>query len=72
MPGGKNKNYCSSILLEIEILNELHLDEKDEHINIFISELDCRSLGTSQVVDVGKQIQVVDCTIYHYCITFIE
>lgn len=39
-----------------------------------MSELDCRSLGTSQVhvVDVGKQIQVVDCTIYHYCITFIE
>lgn len=37
-----------------------------------MSELDCRSLGTSQVVDVGKQIQVVDCTKYHYCIAFIE
>lgn len=67
-----NQNLLLKYSFEIEILNELHLDEKDEHINIFISELDCRSLGTSQVVDVGKQIQVVDCTIYHYCITFIE
>lgn len=45
MFGGKNKNYCLSIFFEIEILNELYRDEKDEYINIFIFEFDCRSLG---------------------------